>query len=188
MCRYARPNLIRSMTSLTPRPVRVLLVEYNPEDLDRLRRALAEARGGHIELGSASELTTALGRLSQGGIDALLLDLMLPDSEGIVIFERTFAFAPDVPIVVLTGVDDESVAMAIVQGGAQDYLVKTEVPPGMVVKAIRYAIERHCLLSALRSLSLIDDLTGLYNRRGFSDLGEQYLKLARRAARGVALV
>ena len=66
--------------------------------------------------------------------------------------------------------------------------MKGEVAPGMVIKSIRYVIERHRLLSALRSLSLIDDLTGLYNRRGFSDLGEQYLKLARRSARGVALV
>ena len=113
---------------------------------------------------------------------------MLPDSEEIVTFERTYAFAPDVPIVVLTSVDDEGVAIATVQGGAQDYLVKGEVTSAMVVKSIRYAIERHRLLSALRSLSLIDDLTGMYNRRGFSDLGEQYLKLARRAGRGVVLV
>lgn len=141
-----------------------------------------------MDLEWAGELTAGLERLSQGGIDAVLLDLMLHDSEGIVTFERTYAFAPDVPIVVMTEVDDESVAIATVQGGAQDYLVKAEVTPAMVVKSIRHAIERHRLLSALRSLSLIDDLTGLYNRRGFSDLGEQYLKLARRAARGVALV
>jgi len=57
----------------------------------------------------------------------------------------------------------------------------------MMVKAIRYAIERHRVRSALLSLSLIDELTGLYNRRGFLNLGEQYLKLARRAARGVAV-
>ena len=170
------------------RPIRVLLVEREPEDLDGLRRAMADARGGNVELECVGELTSALERLSQGGIDAVLLDLMLPDSEGIVTFERTYAFAPDVPIVVMTSVDDETVAIATVQGGAQDYLVTGEVTPAMVVKAIRYAIERHRLISALRSLSLIDDLTGLYNRRGFTDLGEQYLKLTRRAARGIALV
>jgi diguanylate cyclase (GGDEF)-like protein len=176
------------MTAVAPRPIRVLLLEKDPEDLEALRTALSQARGGHVDLEWESELTAGLERLSQGGIDAILLDLMLPDSEGIVTFERTYAFAPDVPIVVLTDMDDESVAMATVQGGAQDYLVKGEVSPSLVVKSIRYAIERHRLLSALRSLSLIDDLTGLYNRRGFSDLGDQYLKLARRAARGVALV
>ena len=176
------------MTVESQRPLRVLLVEHDPEDLDELRRAVAEDRRGSVELEWASELTTALQRLSQGGIDAVHLDLMLPDSEGIVTFERTWAFAPDVPIVVMTGVDDEDIALATVQGGAQDYLVKGEVSPGMVVKSLRYAIERHRMRSALLSLSLIDDLTGLYNRRGFTDLGEQNLKLARRAGRGVALV
>ena len=176
------------MTVESQRPLRVLLVEHDPEDLDELRRAVAEDRRGSVELEWASELTTALQRLSQGGIDAVLLDHMLPDSEGIVTFERTWAFAPDVPIVVMTGVDDEDIALATVQGGAQDYLVKGEVSPGMVVKSLRYAIERHRMRSALLSLSLIDDLTGLYNRRGFTDLGEQNLKLARRAGRGVALV
>ncbi len=90
----------------------------------------------------------------KGGIDAVLLDLQLPDSEGIVTFERTYAFAPDVPIVVLTEMDDEEVAIATVQGGAQDYLVKGEVSPAIVVKSIRSAVERRRFLSALRSLSL----------------------------------
>jgi diguanylate cyclase (GGDEF)-like protein len=75
-----------------------------------------------------------------------------------------------------------------VRWGAQDYLVKDEVSAAVLGRAVRHAIERHQLLSALRSLSLIDDLTGLYNRRGFTDLGEQHLKLARRTARGVAVV
>ena len=151
------------MTPDRARPIRVLLVENDPVDLEGLRLSLAQARSGPIDLECVGELTAGLERLSQGGIDAVLLDLQLPDSEGIVTFERTYAFAPDVPIVVLTEMDDEEVAIATVQGGAQDYLVKGEVSPAMVVKSIRYAVERHRLLSALRSLSLIDDLTGLYN-------------------------
>jgi diguanylate cyclase (GGDEF)-like protein len=78
--------------------------------------------------------------------------------------------------------------MSTVQGGAQEFLVKEELVPAVLARSVRHAIERHRLLSALRSLSLIDDLTGLYNRRGFADLGEQYLKLARRTARGVTMV
>ena len=175
------------MTLENQRPIHVLLVEHDPEDLDELRRAVAELRGGKVEIEWVSELAPALERLTQGGIDAVLLDLMLPDSEGMVTFERTWAFAPNVPIVVMTSLDDEDLALATVQGGAQDYLVKGEVYPRMMVKAIRYAIERHRVRSALLSLSLIDELTGLYNRRGFMDLGEQYLKLVRRAARDVAL-
>ena len=136
----------------------------------------------------AGELSEALARLTQGGIDAILLDLELPDSQGMATFDRTYAFAPDVPVIVLTNEEDEDLGTGTVQGGAQDYLVKDEVSPALLARSVRHAIERHRLLSALRSLSLIDDLTGLYNRRGFADLGEQYLKLARRATRGVTIV
>ena len=170
------------------RPVKILLVESNREYLDDLRDQLSGVRGGELDIEWAGELSEALARLTQGGIDAILLDLDLPDSTGMVTFERAYAFAPDVPIIVLTGAADEQVANATVQGGAQDYVVKDEVGAQALARAVRHAIERHRLLSALRSLSLIDDLTGLYNRRGFSDVGEQYLKLAKRTARGVTMV
>ncbi|HKJ01551.1 MAG TPA: diguanylate cyclase response regulator [Longimicrobiales bacterium] len=171
------------------RPIKVLLVESDREYLEVLRERMAEVRSGAaIELEWAGELSQALARLTQGGIDAILLDLELPDSQGMVTFDRTYAFAPDVPIIVLTNLDDETLGMGTVQGGAQDYLVKDEVSPSVLARAVRHAIERHRLLSALRSLSLIDDLTGLYNRRGFADLGEQYLKLARRTTRGITIV
>lgn len=171
------------------RPIKVLLVESDREYLAELRRRLGDVRSGRgMEIEWAGELSQALARLAQGGIDAVLLDLELPDSQGMVSFERAYAFAPDVPIIVLTNVADEDVAMSTVQGGAQDFLVKDEVSTSVLARAVRYGIERHQLLSALRSLSLIDDLTGLYNRRGFADLGEQHLKLARRTARGAAVV
>lgn len=170
------------------RPVKILLVESDREYLDDLRERLSALRQGELDIEWAGELSEALARLTQGGIDAVLLDLDLPDSSGMVTFERAYAFAPDVPIIVLTDEADEKVAMATVQGGAQDYLVKAEVKASVLARSVRHAIERHRLLSALRSLSLIDDLTGLYNRRGFSDLGEQYLKLAKRSARGVTMV
>ena len=171
------------------RPIKVLLVESDREYLDELRDRMGDVRAGSgIDMEWAGELSQALARLTQGGIDAVLLDLDLPDSQGMVTFERTYAFSPDVPIVVLTAEEDEEIAVSTVQGGAQDYLVKSEVGPAVLARAVRHAIERHRLLSALRSLSLIDDLTGLYNRRGFADLGEQYLKLARRTTRGVTMV
>jgi diguanylate cyclase (GGDEF)-like protein len=176
------------MNETSQRPVNVLLVEQEPEDLQGLQENFAQVRDLRVDLEWVGDLASALQRLSRGGIDLVLLDLSLPDSEGISTFERTYAFAPDIPIIVLTSEDDETVAVSTVQGGAQDYLVKDGVTGGILVRSVRYAIERHRLLSALRSLSLIDDLTGLYNRRGFADLGEQHLKLARRQARGVLLV
>ena len=78
--------------------------------------------------------------------------------------------------------------MRAVQGGAQDCMRKEEAQPSILLRSVSYAIERHRLLDALRSLSLIDGLTDLYNRRGFNDLGEQYLKLALRSSRSVSLI
>jgi two-component system cell cycle response regulator len=170
------------------RPIKILLVESDGRYLDELCEGLEENHGGDLVLEWVDELSHALARLAQGGFDAVLLALDLTDSQGMVTFDRAYAFAPDVPIVVITDEPDEEAAVSTVQAGAQDYLVKSEIGPSLLVRAVRHAIERHRLLSALRSLSLIDDLTGLYNRRGFSDLGEQYLKLARRSGRGVTMV
>ena len=170
------------------RPIKILLVESDREYLDELRERLSTVCQVDLDIEWAGELSEALARLTEGGIDAILLDLDLPDSSGMVTFERVYAFAPTVPIIVLTAEADEEVGIATVQGGAQDYMVKEEVQASVLARSLRHAIERHRLLSALRSLSLIDDLTGLYNRRGFSDLGEQYLKLAKRSGRGVTMV
>lgn len=184
-----RPTFVsHELSEVDERPTRVLLVEHEPADLEGLRETFDRVGDARLELEWVSELSSALQRLSQGGVDVVLLDLNLPDSEGLLTFERTFAFAPDVPVVVLASHDDEDLAVATVQAGAQDYLVKDLVDEHLLVRAVRYAVERHRLLSALRSLSLIDDLTGLYNRRGFADLGEQHLKLARRSGRAVTLV
>lgn len=170
------------------RPINVLLVESEPEDLEGLRKSFADLPGGQIELEWVGELASALQRLSAGGIDAVLLNPSLPDSEGIVSFERTNAFAPNVPIIVISDLEDDELAVSAVQGGAQDFLGKDEATPSVLARSIRYAIERHRLLSDLRSLSLIDEVTNLYNRGGFADLGEQYVKLARRSERGITLV
>jgi diguanylate cyclase (GGDEF)-like protein len=170
------------------RPIKILLVESDDGYVTDLRAELGDGTAAGVALEWAGELSEALARLSQGGFDAVLLSLNLPDSRGMVTFDRAYAFSPDVPIVVLSDHPDEDAAVSTVQAGAQDYLVKTEIPPSMLVRSVRHAIERHRLFSALRSLSLIDDLTGLYNRRGFTDLGEQYLKLARRTGRGVTMV
>lgn len=170
------------------RPIKVLLVESDEDFIDELEAGLSVSHAGALDIEWVGELSQALARLAQGGFDAVLLSLDLPDSEGMVTFDRAYAFAPDVPILVIDDDADEEAAFSTVQSGAQDYLVMNEVGPSVIVRSVRHAIERHRLFSALRSLSLIDDLTGLYNRRGFADLGEQYLKLARRSGRGVTMV
>ena len=173
--------------SLSKRPLTVLLVEPDEVQAHRIKTLLEEG-GEAFSVHHSWDLHRALERLTRGGVDVVLLDLELPDSRGLATFERMFAFAPSVPIVVLTELEDDGLSLAAVQGGAQDYLVHHELTAHVLFRSLRYAVERHRLLSALRSLSLIDDLTGLYNRRGFGDLGEQYLKLARRTGQGVTLI
>ena len=169
------------------RPTTLLVVEAEPTRLDALREHL-RSTDGDTELQGAGELSGALERLSGGGVDAVILDPDLPDSQGIVSFERMYAFAPDVPVIVLTNNGEDDLAVRAVQGGAQDCMRKDEADPSVLLRSVRYAIERHRLLAALRSLSLIDTLTELYNRRGFCDLGEQYLKLAGRSSRSASLI
>lgn len=170
------------------RPVNILLVEDNPGDIHLIQQMLAEVKDAPFGLEYAVRLSTGLERLAEGGIDLVLLDLSLPDSNGINTLVRTRAQPPEVPIVVLTGLDDETLAIEAVREGAQDYLVKEQVDGNLLVRSMRYAIERQRLLAELRSLSLIDDLTGLNNRRGFFTLAQQQLKLAKRTKRVLSLV
>ena len=91
--------------------------------LDALREHL-QSTDGDTELHGAGELSGALERLSGGGVDAVILDPDLPDSQGIVSFERMYAFAPDVPVIVLTNNGEDDLAVRAVQGGAQDCMLK----------------------------------------------------------------
>lgn len=120
----------------------VLLVEDNPGDARLIRESLIELAGNSFALETADRLGTALQRLSAGGIDAVLLDLALPDSKGRDTFKRARAHAPTVPIIVLTGLGDEALALRMVQEGAQDYVAKVELNGSILQRAIRYAIER----------------------------------------------
>ena len=95
-------------------------------------------------------LSTGLKHLAAGDIDCVLLDLFLPDTQGLDTFATMHAKAPQVPIIVLTGLDDERVALAAVRMGAQDFLVKGQVNGNLLLRAIRYAIERMRVEKALR--------------------------------------
>lgn len=159
---------------------RVVLIEDDDDYAYLLRRMITEHGHDSLALERVDRLAAGLTRLDAGGVDIVLLDLDLPDSFGIETFLEVQRRVPEIPIVVLTGLDDETVAVGAVRKGAQDYLVKGDFGGHLLVRAIRYAIERNQLQLGLRNLSLEDDLTGLYNRRGFVALAEQQLKLARR--------
>jgi signal transduction histidine kinase len=123
-------------------PVRILLVEDNPGDARLLRETLREAHSLSFDLVHASRLADALELVAAAAPDVVLLDLSLPDAHGRETVGRMLDAAPEVPIIVLTGLADETVAVQAVQSGAQDYLVKGTVEGGTLARAIRYAIER----------------------------------------------
>lgn len=122
--------------------IRVLLIEDNPADAAFIEEMLSEAKDISFELEWKERLSIGLERLAKKGIDVVLLDLNLPDSRGFNTFAKALAQAPEIPIVVLTGLDDETLAIRAVRTGAQDYLIKKHVNSSLLVRTIRYAIAR----------------------------------------------
>lgn len=174
-------------------PVRILLIEDNPGDARLLELTLEEAEPAGYQLLRATRLADALGRLAADPVDLVLVDLGLPDSQGLDSCARVVAAAPDAAVVVMTGWDDGGIALAALAAGAQDYLVKGQADGPLLARALRYALERKRItadrerllrekealvaqleqanreLEASRArqaeLAVRDPLTGLYNRR-----------------------
>jgi len=122
--------------------LRILVVEDNPGDVDFVHEMLPETGSLSFQIESVSRLAEALTRLERKGIDLVLLDLSLPDSNGLTTFHKLRQAAPNVPVIVLTGTNDQELAVAAMRDGAQDYLVKEQVGGSLLVRTIRYALER----------------------------------------------
>lgn len=160
--------------------LRLLIVEDSSEYAHMLKTVLGGEETVYFEMAFAGDMQSALSHLDEREFDVILLDLSLPDSLGLDTFLAIQAYATQVPIVVITALDDTSVAVRAVREGAQDYLVKGDLDVSNLVRSLRYAVERHRMLTNLENKLLIDDLTGLYNRRGFMHLAAQQLKLSKR--------
>ena len=131
------------------KPISVLLIEDNADEAVLIQIYLSNAMKVPLEVKHVDRLSKGLDYLKSGAVDVVLLDLGLPDSQGLSTFEKAHAEAPEVPIIVLTGHDDDDFAAQAVQKGAQDYLVKGRVDGSLIGRAIRYAIERQKLLTQL---------------------------------------
>jgi signal transduction histidine kinase/DNA-binding NarL/FixJ family response regulator len=130
--------------------IKVLLIEDNSGDARLIQELVKEAATTQFELTHVSRLTTGLQCLVEEAFDVLLLDLGLPDSQGLDTFLQTQTQAPDIPIVVLSGLDSEALALEAVREGAQDYLVKGRVDGNLLTRALRYAVERKRAEKVLR--------------------------------------
>jgi len=130
-------------------PVKVLLIEDNPGDARLIELMLADEAPGLFETEWVQDLRSGRGRLNEGRFGLVLLDLSLPDSHGLDTFLQLQAIAPQLPIIVLSGSRDTTMALQAVHEGAQDFLIKGQVDGQLLVRAMRYAIERKSLTEQL---------------------------------------
>ncbi|MCE5181838.1 MAG: EAL domain-containing protein [Betaproteobacteria bacterium] len=149
---------------MTGETILALLVEDNPGDARLIQEALAENTEPRFHLEWAEDLGHALKILKQKSFAIILLDLSLPDSQGMHTVKNIEQAAPDTPIVVLTGLDDEALAVEAVRSGAQDYLVKSDATSHLLARVMRYAIERQRIGRALHENEA--RLTALFEHMG----------------------
>jgi two-component system, cell cycle response regulator len=146
---------------------------------------LNTAGPGAFQITQVSTLDLAAERISSGETGILLLDLGANRDQARALVESVRAAAPDLPLVVLSDFEDETLAIESLQKGVQDFLPKANLDCVALARSLRYSIERHRLQNELQSLSLLDDLTGLHNRRGFFVLAGQHLRVILRKGAGM---
>jgi diguanylate cyclase (GGDEF)-like protein len=173
----------------------VLLVEDNPGDARLLGKIFNEERSHSTKLTRVDCMSAAETHLAEHAVNIILLDLGLPDAQGLEAIQRAHAAAPGVPLVVLTGLDDELLAVQALQQGAQDYLIKGQIETRGLLRALRYAIERKTMESAALAMARQmahsaehDFLTGLPNRMLLNDRVGQAIALATRYTKKVAVL
>ena len=175
--------------AIVPEPINLLVVEdsYAKNGLS-LRPILNRPAFTRFKLRQADHLDEALLLLVQEEFDLILLDLFLPDSQGLDTFLQVYEHTPEIPIVAATDGDDRALAIEVIREGAQDCLVKGDMDGDRLERALLYAVERNRYRTVLHNLSLRDELTGLLNRRGFLSLASQHLKIAERSGWTILLL
>ncbi|MBD2465082.1 response regulator [Oscillatoria sp. FACHB-1407] len=138
--------------------IHVLLIEDNPGDARLLWELLLEVNSVKFELEQVDRLSQGIQRLQDNIFDVILLDLTLPDTQGFETFTKLHNCARNIPIVVITGLNDETIALSAVQEGAQDYLVKGQLTGDLLVRSIRYAIERKRTEHKIREQAALLDI------------------------------
>lgn len=162
----------------------VLVVEDCSADARFVRELLQTGMGDGVRVAHVETLAAAAEHVARNRVSCVLLDLSLPDAHDLEAVESLRAIAPQLPVVVLSGHDDEQLALRAVHAGAQDYLMKGRVDDDLIARAVRYAVERKRAEAEMLRLALHDSLTGLPNRALFMDRLEVALARTRRDGGG----
>ncbi|ATC65502.1 hypothetical protein CMV30_16975 [Nibricoccus aquaticus] len=161
--------------------IKVLLVEDMLMIAKITEQMLKKSPSNRYAATHRARLAEAVTTLKTEEFDVILLDLNLPDSRELDTLARIIEVAPDVPIIVLTANNSDEVGLQAVKIGAQDFLLKGDFNYLTLDRAIVYAIERHRLQRTIRQLAVIDELTGLYNRRGFNTLNPDVIQKVKKS-------
>lgn len=172
------------MTTSTVNEVTLLLIEDSPDDAVLVQSVLEKSPDFKGIIEHRDRLSKGISRLAEDGIDVVLLDFSLPDSFGIDTFRHLHSAFPEIPVIVLTSLDDDQLALQAVSEGAQDYMVKKELEQRLLTRSIRYAIERNRAEQQLLHNAFHDSLTGLPNRALFGDRLDMALAGAQRRPAG----
>ena len=177
--------------------IKILLIEDNPDTKLLLQDELLSDNGNiEYSLQCVERLSMGIEYINNNeGLDVILLDLLLPDSQGMDTLSRIQSVTQDIPVIVLSNHDDESFAVKTVQMGAQDYLVKERVDRNVLARAIRYAIERQQMIKKLeqaqgelQKIARYDSLTGLSNRNFFYEQLDKLIERVRRENKLMAVM
>ncbi len=174
--------------------IRALILEDNPEDMLILEKIIKGIKLRDVRFVAVTKLAEAVAHLKKETFDLVISDLTVPDSRGLETFHGLRAVAPKTPIILLTGMDDETMAIQAMREGAQDYLIKGEITSSLLLRAVSYSIERNTLIQErlklitelTDSISKVKVLTGLLpicagckkirNDKGYWEQVENYLK------------
>ncbi len=165
--------------------LKILMLEHNPSFVRLMKRALSQAHAGGVSVVDVSSIEEAERQLKNEHFDVFVLDLLSSQTNGepLAAFDHLHHLYPSVPIVVLSSDDNYELSLQAMRRGAQDYLIKDKVTGQLLVRSLRYAIERQHMLDVMRRLAMLDEVTGLYNRNGFLTLVNQQMQLSRRTER-----
>jgi len=173
---------------MTQTPIHLLLVEDNPGDVRLVHEMLVDDKHQRFVLHIADRLEAAMSIMREQDLTVILLDLQLPDGSGLDTLLKIHAIAPEIPVVVLSSIGDEALAISAVQHGAQDFLVKNHISAHLLTRALQYAIERKRLEDRLHYFAHHDSLTGLANRKHLYDRLKNAMAWSRRNESQIALL